>query len=92
VEASRRADAVWLRLEAGAARELDVLQLLDRGELPVDEAGIGEWPEMLSWLQFRRIRRQEEQMDMLRHAEPQARMPPARSKTSTICFAGLAPT
>ncbi|HKW22359.1 MAG TPA: hypothetical protein VJO13_13335 [Ktedonobacterales bacterium] len=47
-------------LEIGAASELGVFELLNGGKMLVDQAGIGERPEVLGGLQFRRIRRQEE--------------------------------
>jgi hypothetical protein len=49
---------------------LYLLELVERGEMPVDEDSIGEWPEMFGGLEFGRIRREEEQVDMLGH--PQA--------------------
>jgi hypothetical protein len=55
VEAGGRADEVRLPLQGGAAGELGVLQLLDAGELAVDEHGIGEWPQMLCRLQLGRV-------------------------------------
>ena len=33
-------------------RGLDVLQFVDRDEMPVDQSGIGQWPEMLNRLQL----------------------------------------
>jgi hypothetical protein len=75
VEVRGRADAVWLRLEASAACELHVLEFLNRGELPVDQAGVGQGPEMLGRLELGRVRRQEQQMDMLGDAQPLAGVP-----------------
>src|SRR5712692_1751369 len=69
------ADALALTLEVGAAGELDVFQLLDRGEMPVDQAGVGQRPEMFGGLQFWGVGWQEEQMDMLGHPEAHTRMP-----------------
>jgi hypothetical protein len=68
VEAGRRANALWLRLEAGAVGKLSVFQLLNRGELAVDQAGVRQRPEVLGRLELRRVGRggqEEEQMDML---------------------------
>jgi hypothetical protein len=70
------ADQLGLGLPADTALRLCPLQILDAGELAIDEHGIGERPEVLRWLQFRRIRRQEEQMDMVRHAQALCAMPP----------------
>ena len=44
-EACGRADHVRAGLQGGAAGELGIFELLDRGELPVDEAGVGERPQ-----------------------------------------------
>ena len=74
MKAGGRADAVGCACKA-ALRELDLLEVVDRGEVAVDEAGIGERPEMLGGLQLGRIRRQEVQMDVLGDAQPHAGMP-----------------
>ena len=63
------------RLERDAARSLGVFQILDGSEMAVGEGGIGQGPEMLGRLELGRIRRQEEQVDMLGHTQPDARMP-----------------
>jgi hypothetical protein len=52
-------------LEGGAAGELSVFEVLDAGEVLIDEGGIGQRPEMLSRLQFRGIGRQKEQMHLV---------------------------
>ena len=52
VEARRRTDEVWSGLEGGAPGQLGVLQLFDAGEVPVDEAGVGERPEVLGGLEW----------------------------------------
>ncbi len=65
VEAGGRADALRLVLQLDAAGELDILQVLDGGELPVDQAGVGQRPQMLGRLQLGRVRRQEEPVDVL---------------------------
>ena len=51
------ADKVWVLLQGDAARRLGVFQLLDTGEMAIDQRRIGERPQMLSGLEFRRIRR-----------------------------------
>ena len=76
VEARGRTDAVGLSLECGTVRHLGVLELLDAGEMPVDEDVVGQRPEVFGGLEFGRIRRQEQQMDVLGHAQPDAGMPP----------------
>ena len=69
-------DARGLTLEIGAVGELDVFELLDRGEMPIDQARVGEGPEMLSRLQFWGVWGQEEQMeDMLGHPQAHTAMP-----------------
>jgi len=76
VEAGSRADEIGLLLERDAAGKLGIFELLDGSEMLVDQRRIRQRPEMLSWLQFRRIGRQEKQMHMVRHAQLQAGMPP----------------
>ncbi len=63
------ADALALTLEVGAAGELDVFQLLDRGEMPVDQAGVGQRPEVFSGLQFWGVGWQEQQVGAIRFSE-----------------------
>ena len=45
--------------------ELRLFELLDAGEMAIDRGHIGERLEVLSWLQFRHIGRQIEQMHMV---------------------------
>lgn len=52
MEQQRGADEVWLRLECDTALRLRLLQVLDRGEMTVDQRRIGERSEALSRLQF----------------------------------------
>ena len=60
------------------ARRLDVLEVLNGGEMAVDENCVSQRPHAAPHrLEFRRIGWKEEQMDMLRHAQPYARMPPS---------------
>ena len=63
LEQRGRADAFALPLEVSAAGELDVFELLDAGEMAIDQAGVGQRPQVLGRLQFGGIRRQEEQVD-----------------------------
>ena len=63
------ADEVRASLYHGAMGKLSVLQVLDAGEPPVDQAGVGQRPEMLSGLQLRGLRRQKEQMNVLGHPQ-----------------------
>jgi hypothetical protein len=60
--------------------KLSVLQILDRGELAVDQAGICQRPEVLGRLELGRVRREKQQMDMLGHAQPQAGVPSLPSR------------
>jgi hypothetical protein len=70
-----RANEVGTRLEGDAAGSLGVFELVDRSEMAVGQGGIGERPEMFGGLQLGRIRRQEEQVDVLGHTQLDARMP-----------------
>jgi hypothetical protein len=65
VEAGGRADHVRSCLQGSAAGKLSIFELLDGGELPIDNGGIGERPEMLSGLELGGVGRQKQQMDML---------------------------
>jgi hypothetical protein len=75
MEQSRGADALRLALEGGAVGELDVFQLLDAREMPIHQTAIGQRPEMLSGLEFGRVRRQKEQVDVVGHAQLDAGVP-----------------
>ncbi len=75
VEQGGGADEVGPRLKGDAACGLGVLKVVDGGEMAVGERGVGERPEMLGGLQFGRIRRQEEQVDMLGDAQFAAGVP-----------------
>jgi len=77
MEARGRADHVGLAVQRGAPGELGVLQLLDRGEMAVDQARVGERLQVLGGLQFGGIRRQEEQVHVLGDPQPHARRLPA---------------
>ena len=67
-EQRRGADELGLVLEGSTAGELHVFQLVDDGKMLVDQCDIRQRPEVLGRLQLRRVRRQEEQMDMIWHA------------------------
>ena len=69
-------------------RGLDIFQFVDRGEMPVHESGVGERPQMLDRLQFWRVGREEEQMDMLGHAQSQAVVPPGPVQNQDNLFVG----
>jgi hypothetical protein len=69
------ADESALRLEGDTAGSLGVLQLLDGGEMPIHQHSIGERPQMFSGLEFGGIRRQKQQMEVVRHAEALGAVP-----------------
>lgn len=75
MEACSGADEVATPLEHDAAPGLRFFQLVKVDEVPVDEHGIGERPEMFGGLQLGGIRRQEEQMHMVGHAQLETRVP-----------------
>jgi len=53
------ADEGWLRLECDAVLGLRLLQILDAGEMTVDQRSIGQRPEMFGGLQFGGVGREE---------------------------------
>jgi hypothetical protein len=63
------ADEIRTGLERQTASRLGVLQLVDRGEMTVEERCVGERPQMLGGLEFRRVRWQEEQVDVVGDAQ-----------------------
>lgn len=64
-----------MRLQGQAALGLCIFEVVDAGEVPVGQCGVGQRPEVLSRLQLGRVGRQEEQVEVLRHAQPRARVP-----------------
>jgi hypothetical protein len=72
MKARRRADLLGVALQLGAAGELSVFELLDRGEMAVDQDRVGQRPQVLRRRQFRGIRRQEEHVDVVRHSQVDA--------------------
>jgi hypothetical protein len=64
-----------LRSKRNTARCLRVFQLLNRGEVAVDERRIGERPQMLGGLEFLGVRRQNVQVEMVRHVQTLGAMP-----------------
>ena len=62
-------------MQGDAALRLSIPQLLDAGEVPVDQHGVGERLQVLRRLELWGIGRQEEQMDMLRHPHTRSLMP-----------------
>jgi len=74
-EPRRRADQIGVALQRDAALRLGVLQLLDSGEVPIDQHRVGQRPQVLSRLQLRGMWWQEQQVDMLGYAHLGAGMP-----------------
>lgn len=70
-----RADEGGLRLQGDTALGLDVLQLLNRAEMAIDERGISERPQMFRGLEFGGVRRQEEEVQMVWHAQALGAVP-----------------
>ena len=75
VKARGGVDDRWLLLQSSTARQLDLLEFLDAGEMLVDKHLIGQRPRMLRRLQLRGIGRQEQQMHMLGYSQTQVGMP-----------------
>ena len=78
MEAGRRTDEIGPRLQGSAVGELGVFEVLDAGEMLVDECSVGQGPEMFGGLQFGRVRGQKEQVDVLGDPEVDAGRFPAR--------------
>ena len=75
LEARRRADEIRTRLEGDTALCLGLLEFVDGGEMAVVQHSVGQWPEVLGRLEFGRVRRQEQQMEVIRHAQLEAFVP-----------------
>lgn len=58
-----------------AAIELNGLQLVDVGEMPIDQRRIGELPQVFTRLEFGRVGRQKQQMHLVGNHQIQAGMP-----------------
>jgi hypothetical protein len=79
MEERRGADQIGAGLQCHTARGLRVFEVVDRGEVAIDQYGIGEGPQMLGGLEFWGVRRQEEQMSAIRFPE-------------TVCGQGMGST
>ena len=55
--------------------ELRLFEVLNAGEMLVDQRRVRERPQMLRWLQLWGVGWQEEQVDMVGHAQSLRRMP-----------------
>jgi hypothetical protein len=78
-------------LQGHAARGLGVFEVLDGGEMAVGQGSIGQRPEMLGRLELRRIRRQEEQVDIVRYAQLDAGMPAGAIQHQDYLLGGTGP-
>lgn len=67
VKTGGRANEVGTGLEGDTAGGLGILQVVDRGEMPIGQRGVGEWPEMFSGLQFWGVGWQKQQVEVIRH-------------------------
>ena len=65
-------------LQRHTAGGLSVFQLLNASKMPIHQDCVGERPQMFGWLQFGRVRRQEEQVEMVGHTQA-LRAVPART-------------
>jgi len=63
-------------LQGDTALALSVFQLLNAGEMAIEERRIGERPQMFRRLQFGRIRRQKEQVEVVWHTQALRAVPP----------------
>jgi hypothetical protein len=69
------ADQIGTCLEGNTAGGLGLFEVLDRREVPIGQGGVGERPQVLGRLEFRRVGGQEQQMPMLGNTEPQTTVP-----------------
>jgi hypothetical protein len=81
LKAGRGTDELLLPLEHGTARRLSVFQCLKGIEMPIDQDGIGQRPEVLGRLQFWGIGREKQQVEVVWH--PQALGAACRSHDSS---------
>src|SRR5690348_6270477 len=75
VEQRRGANEVGTSLQGDTACRLRVFQVLDAGKVRIDQDRVGQWPEMFGRLELGRIGGQEQQVDVLRHPQPQTGVP-----------------
>jgi len=60
-----RADRIWPLLQGDTAGRLGVFQIVNVGEMAVDQRCVGEQPQMLGRLELRRIGWQKEQVNVI---------------------------
>jgi len=75
MEKGSGADEGWLRLECDAVLGFRLLQILDAGEMTIDQRSIGQRPEMFGGLQFGRVGWEEVQIDVVGHTQAQTGVP-----------------
>ncbi len=75
MKAGERLDLVTAVLEDNTAVRLDILQLVQGLEVPIDEWRVGERPEAFGRLDFGRVGWQKRQVDMRRNGQMSAGMP-----------------
>src|SRR5262245_58959831 len=64
-----------LGLQRHTVLGLGLLQLLDRGEMAIDQRRIGEGPQMLRRWEFWRVGWEEVEIEVVRHAQAETGMP-----------------
>ena len=75
MEQSGGAGKIGAGLQRQTALGLGIFEFLDARKVPVDQHGVGEWPEMLGRLKFGRMGWQEQQVNMLGHPHLGTGMP-----------------
>ena len=70
------ANEIRLLLKGETALGLDVLQAIQVREAAIGQRLVGQGPQMLRWLQLRRVGRQDEEVDPLGYGYGCSRMPP----------------
>jgi hypothetical protein len=69
---------------------LRIVESLQVSEVAVDEGGVGQRPQVVGRLELRRLGRQAQQVEVLKHAQ-RCRDMPAGLVTRMICLVGPAP-
>jgi hypothetical protein len=88
----RRAVILRVALQVRAAGELDVLEFLDGDEGAVDQDRVRQWPQVLGGLQFGRIGREKQQVDVVGYAQVDTGVPSRPIQYEDDLLVGLAPT
>jgi hypothetical protein len=69
------ADQIGTGLQRDTPSGLGLLELVDGGEVAVDQDGIGQLPQVFDWLQFRRVGGKKQQVDVVGHAQALGAVP-----------------